>query len=133
LLLIFQDEEEQEIPFVRKRKQPLTSTSQPSEGGPSAREVEGDEVAKARKKKKVEEPKTQHTPTKDQGGERKKKKKHEEKKAEIAMKVKLAIKKPKVHRALKIRTSSESGRDPTPQTNASEKNVVEQDQPTKTA
>ena len=81
MLLIFQDEEEQEIPFVRKRKQPLTSTSQPSEGGLSAQEVEGDEVAKARKKKKVEEPKTQHTPTKDQGGERKKKKKHEEKKA----------------------------------------------------
>jgi hypothetical protein len=127
LLLIFQDEEEQEIPFVRKRKQPLTSTSQPSEGGPSAQEVEGDEVAKARKKKKVEEPKTQHTPTKDQGGERKKKKKHEEKKAEIAMKVKPAIKKPKVHRALKICTSSESGGNPTPQKNASEKNVVEQD------
>jgi hypothetical protein len=47
------------------------------------------------------------------------------------MKVKSAIRKPNVLRALKIRTSSESGGDPTPQTNASEKKVVEQDQLTK--
>jgi hypothetical protein len=31
LLSLFQDEEEQEVPFVRKRKQPSTSTSQPNE------------------------------------------------------------------------------------------------------
>ncbi|WJX68376.1 hypothetical protein P8452_52749 [Trifolium repens] len=68
IVLDAEDEEEQEVRLVRKRKQPLTSTSEPSEGGPSAQEVEGDEVAKTRKKKKVEEPKTQQIPTKDQEG-----------------------------------------------------------------
>ncbi|WJX77585.1 hypothetical protein P8452_60878 [Trifolium repens] len=117
-----EDEEEQEVPLIRKRKQPSTSTSQPSEGkATTVTEVEASEAAQAKKQKKVEE-----APTKDQRGEKKKKK-------EIGMKVKSAIKKPKVHRALKIRTSSESGGDPTPQTNASEQNVVEQDQLTKTS
>jgi hypothetical protein len=133
LLSLFQDEEKQEVPFVRKRKQPSTSTSQPSEGGPSAQKVEEDEAAKAKKKKKVEEPKTQQTPTKDQGGERRKKKKHEEKKAASAVKVKSIAKRPKVHRVLKIHTSSESDGNPTPQKDASEKDVVEQDHTTKTA
>jgi hypothetical protein len=111
----------------------LTSTSQPSEGGPSAQEVEEDEATKAKKKKKVEEPKSQLTPSKDQGGERRKKKKHEEKKAEIVVKVKPAIRKSKAHRVLKIHASSESGGNPSPQHNASKKDVVEQDQTTKTA
>jgi hypothetical protein len=111
----------------------LTSSSQPSEGGPSTQEVEGDEATKAKKKKKVEEPKSQLTPSKDQGGERRKKKKHEEKKAEIAVKVKSAIKKSKVHRVLKIHVSSESDGNPSPQNEASKKDVVKQDQTTKTA
>jgi hypothetical protein len=85
------------------------------------------------KKKKVEEPKTQQTPIKDQGGERRKKKKHEEKKAASAVKVKSIAKRPKVHRVLKIHTSSESDGNPTPQKDASEKDVVEQDHTTKTA
>ncbi|KAK2449848.1 hypothetical protein QL285_009003 [Trifolium repens] len=117
-----EDEEEQEVPLIRKRKQPSTSTSQPSEGkATTVPEVEANEVAQAKKQKKVEE-----APTKDQRGEKKKKK-------EIGMKVKSAIKKPKVLRELKIRASSESGGDPTPQTNASENKVVEQDQLTKTS
>jgi hypothetical protein len=111
----------------------LTSHSQPSEGGPSTQEVEGDEATKAKKKKKVEEPKSQLTSSKDQGGERRKKKKHEGKKAEIAVKVKSAIKKSKVHRVLKIHVSSESDGNPSPQNKASKKDVVKQDQTTKTA
>jgi hypothetical protein len=56
IMLSFQGdgEEEQEVPFVRKRKQPSTSTSQPREGAPSSQEVREDEAATA-KKKKVEE------------------------------------------------------------------------------
>jgi hypothetical protein len=108
--------------LVRKRKQPSTSTSQPSEGkATTVPEVEANEAAQAKKQKKVEE-----APTKDQRGEKKKKK-------EIGMKVKSAIKKPKVLRALKIRASSESGGDPTPQTNASENKVVKPDQLTRTS
>jgi hypothetical protein len=108
--------------LVRKRKQPSTSTSQPGEGkATTVPEVEASEAAQAKKQKKVEE-----APTKDQRGEKKKKK-------EIGMKVKSTIKKPKGLRALKIRVSSESGGDPTPQTNASENKVVEPDQLTKTS
>jgi hypothetical protein len=134
-MLLFQDdeEEEQEVPLVRKRKQPSTSISQPSEGGPSIQEVKENEVEKAKKKKKVEEPKVQQAPTKDQGDERRKKKKNEEKRADVVVKVKSAIKKSKVHRALKIHTSSESGDNPTLQSDTAKKDVVEQDQTVETA
>jgi hypothetical protein len=46
----------------------------------------------------------------------------------VAVKVKSAIKKSKVHRVLKIPTSSESDGNPTPQSDTVMKDVVEQDQ-----
>jgi hypothetical protein len=119
--------------LVRKRKQPSTSTSQPSEGKTTTvPEVEENEAAQAKKQKKVEEPKPQQAPTEDQGGERRAKKKHEEKKATLAVKVKSTASKPKVHRVLKIRTSSECGGNPSPQKDAGKENVVDQDHPTNT-
>jgi hypothetical protein len=119
--------------LIRKRKQPSISTSQPSKGKTTTvPEVTENEVAQAKKQKKVEEPKPQQAPTKDQGGERKAKKKHEEKKATLAVKVKSTAKKPKVHRVLKILTSSESGGNPSPQKDAGKENVVDQDHPTNT-
>jgi hypothetical protein len=134
-MLLFQndEEEEQEVPLVRKRKQPSTSISQPSEEGLSTQEVMENEAEKAKKKKKVEEPKVQQAPTKDQGDERRKKKKNEEKRADVVVKVKSAIKKSTVHRALKIHTSSESGGNPTPQSDTATKDMVEQDQTVTTA
>jgi hypothetical protein len=120
--------------LVRKRKQPSTSTSQPKEGGPSTQEVKEDEAAKAKKKKKkVEENTAQQAPTKDQGEEKRKKKKIENKRADVVVKVKSAIKKSKVHRALKIHTPSESSDSPTPQNNTAKNDVVEPDQTVKTA
>ncbi|WJX67184.1 hypothetical protein P8452_51676 [Trifolium repens] len=108
-----EDEEEQEVPLIRKRKQPSISTSQPSEGKTTTvPEVTENEAAQAKKQKKVEEPKPQQAPTKDQGGERKAKKKHEEKKATLA--------------------GNESGGNPSPQKDAGKENVVDQDHPTNT-
>jgi hypothetical protein len=135
LISLFQDddEEEEKVPLVRKRKQPSTSTSQPKEGGPSTQEVKEDETVKAKKKKKVEENTAQQAPTKDQGEEKRKKKKNENKRADVVVKVKSTIKKSKVHRALKIHTSSESGGNPTPQSDTAKNDVVEQDQTVKTA
>jgi hypothetical protein len=134
LLSLFQgEEEEQEVPFVRKSKTPSTSTSHPNEGEPSTQEVKGIEVEKVKKKKKVEETKVQQAATKDQGEEKRKKKKNDGKKADVVVKVKSAIKKSKVHRVLKIHTSSESGGNPTPQSDAVMNDVVEQDQNVKAA
>jgi hypothetical protein len=49
------------------------------------------------------------------------------------VKVKSTANKPKVHRVLKIRSSSESDGNPTLQTDASKENVVNQDPPANTA
>jgi hypothetical protein len=136
LISLFQDddEEEEKVPLVRKRKQPSTLTSQPKEGGPSTQEVKEDETVKAKKKKKVEENTAQQAPTKDQGEEKRKKKKNENKRADVVVKVKpTTIKKSKVPRALKIRTSSESGGNPTPRNDTAKNDVVEQDQTVKLA
>jgi hypothetical protein len=136
LILLFQDddEEEEKVPLVRKRKQPSTSTSQPKEGGPSTQEVKEDEAAKAKKKKKkVEENTAQQAPTKDQGEEKRKKKKIENKRADVVVKVKPAIKKSKVPRALKIHTPSESSDSPTPRNNTENNDVVDPDHTVKTA
>jgi hypothetical protein len=129
-MLLFQGdgEEEQEVPFDRKRKQPSTSTSQPKERSPSTQEAGENEAATAKKKKKVEETIAQQVPTKDQGEEKGKKKKIESKRADVVVKVKSAIKKSKVHRALKIHTPSDSGGSPTPQNEIAKNDVVEPDQ-----
>jgi hypothetical protein len=134
-MLLFQGdgEEEQEVPFVRKRKQPSTSTSQPKEGAPSTEDVSEDEAATAKKKKKIEETLAQQAPTKDQGEEKRKKKKTENKRAEVVVKIKSAIKKSKVHRAIKIHTPSESGGSPTPKNDTAKNDVVEPDQTVNTA
>jgi hypothetical protein len=82
---------------------------------------------------KKQEPVAQGTPKKDQGerDERRKKKKNEDPRPKsTTMREKSAVKKTKVHKALKIRTSSESGEGPKPTENpaAETEIVVEQDQ-----
>jgi hypothetical protein len=112
--LLFQDDvdEEEEIPLVRKRKQPSISTSQKDDGEVPAKDKNAKE---AKKKKKTEEPKAQQTPKKDQGDERRKKKKNEEKEAGVIVREKTVIKRAKVPRALKIHTPSDSEGSPKPQ------------------
>jgi hypothetical protein len=157
------DEEEKEIPFVRKRKQAAVSTSHGGERGntindepekekeepestedreiPAAKKKKKEEPASTEdreipieKKKKKPESKTHGAPSKDQGekDERRKKKKNEGKKPEVTVREKSAIKKTKVHRALKIHTSSDSGEALKPtETPAQEKEIlVETDQTT---
>ena len=105
----------------------MSSQKSDGEAPAQSKQAEG-----ARKKKKVEEPEAQQTPTKDQGDERRKKKKNEEKKVGVHAKEKAAIKKTKVPKALKIHTSSESGGAPklkTTQTQVKER-LVEGDQNT---
>jgi hypothetical protein len=165
ILFTFQDdEEEKEIPFVRKRKQAAVSTSHGGERGntindepekekeepestedreiPAAKKKKKEEPASTedreipieKKKKKKPESKTHGAPSKDQGekDERRKKKKNEGKKPEVTVREKSAIKKTKVHRALKIHTSSDSGEALKPtETPAQEKEIlVETDQTT---
>jgi hypothetical protein len=81
---------------------------------------------------KKQEPVAQETPRKDQGerDERRKKKKNEDPRPKATAMEKSAIKKTKVHKALKIRTSCDIGEGPKPTENpAAEKDiVVEQDQ-----
>jgi hypothetical protein len=91
-------------------------------------------LRKPSRKRKNLEPKAQENLSKDQGekDERRKKKKHEEKRPVVTVREKSAIKKTKVHKALKIHTSSESGEISKPkETQAQEKEVlVEKDQDT---
>jgi hypothetical protein len=80
---------------------------------------------------KKQEPVAQETPRNDQGEkDERRKKKNEDPRPKAIVREKSAIKKTKVHKALKIRTSSDSGEGPKPTENpAAEKDiVVEQDQ-----
>jgi hypothetical protein len=66
---------------------------------------------KAKKKMKKQEPAAQETPKKDQGEkiERRKKKKNEDPRPMATVREKSSVKKTKVHKELKLHTSSDSG------------------------
>jgi hypothetical protein len=120
-MLLFQDDDdEEEVPLVRKRKQPSASISHQSEGGPSTKEAK---VEEANKKKKKQNPIVQEVAKKDQGEK-------EEARPVVIVRENSAIKKTKVHKALKIHTSSDSGEITKPKENpAPEKEtLVEKDQ-----
>jgi hypothetical protein len=126
--MLFQDddEEEKEVPLVRKRKQPSASISQPSEGGPSIKEAKEDKAEPALKKNKDPEIATQ-----GEKEEKRKKKKHEDPGPKAIVREKSATTRTKVHNALKI--SSNSGENPNSQDDTAKKNVVEKDQAVKAA
>jgi hypothetical protein len=73
-MLTFQDdddEEGEEIPLARKRKQPSASISHHNEGEPSTKEVKEDKAEPALKKKKNPEVATQGTQRKIKGEKKK--------------------------------------------------------------